>query len=395
MRPVRSYTFRYALIQALYWSNYVTVLGYSSVYLLSCGLTNTMIGILIGISGAAAALIQPLTAGYADKPGSLSVKQIACVMAGAALAAAACLFFVRGSCILLTGFLYAICITLLQALMPFVNSLGTEMIRQGATLNWGTARGTGSFVYAAVSYLAGLIITKAGITCIPPLMMLTYSLLLLSVCIYPFRKGNASADPPGSASPTRLADMSRRYPRFFLMLIGMMLAYISHASVMTYLYQIVASKGGGSAQLGTLMSVMALVELPALFGFRLFLKKAGSDTWLRLCCISITLHALAILIAPNMPFLYCVQLFQAFGWAIIAIAPVYYITQVIPKEDAVKGQAFNTMAYTIGSVLASLAGGGLLDIGGAGVVLIFAILTGTAGSFMVGIYSEKLRTSGR
>ena len=51
---------------------------------------------------------------------------------------------------------------------------------------------------------------------------------------------------------------------------------------------------------------------------------------------------------------YAVQLIQMLAWAVIAVASVYYINAVMEPEDAVKGQALYTMAYTLGSVLGAL-----------------------------------------
>ena len=57
------------------------------------------------------------------------------------------------------------------------------------------------------------------------------------------------------------------------------------------------------------------------------------------------------------------------GWALISVASVYYVDTVLDRGDAIKGQAYLTMTFTLGSVLGALAGGRMLDLVGADVLL--------------------------
>ena len=66
----QSKTAQYALIQGLYWMSFCMIFAYASVYLLDRGLSNTAIGLLIGISGSVSAILQPWIGGMAgDGPG--------------------------------------------------------------------------------------------------------------------------------------------------------------------------------------------------------------------------------------------------------------------------------------------------------------------------------------
>ncbi len=70
--------------------------------------------------------------------------------------------------------------------MPFINSLGTEVISQGIRLNWGLARGIGSVAYAMLSYVMGILTARAGIIAVPVGIMAGYGLLIAGVWVYPF-----------------------------------------------------------------------------------------------------------------------------------------------------------------------------------------------------------------
>ena len=144
--------------------------------------------------------------------------------------------------------------------------------------------------------------------------------------------------------------------------------------------------------MGFVMSLCAWVELPPMFLFSYMLKKAGSDVWYRLCGVFMAVKAVASLLAPSMSVYYLVQVLQLAGWGLIAIAPVYYVNQVIGAEDAIKGQAYMGMSYTVATVLASLAGGWLIDVAGVPVMLAVASFAGVAGAMVVIMFTERIQS---
>ena len=162
--------------------------------------------------------------------------------------------------------------------------------------------------------------------------------------------------------------------------------YISHVFINTFLYQIIQAKGGGSAEVGIITSMCGLIEIPPMLFFAWMLKKAGCGFWFKICAIA--LKSMGTLLAPSMGALYAVQLFQLLGWGLISIVPVYYVNQVIRAEDAIKGQAYMAMTYTIGSVLASLGGRALIDLAGVNAMLFAAAGTGLAGAVVICFFAE-------
>ena len=396
-RENRGVTGAYSVVQGFFWMSFAAVMGFSSVYLLGCGLTSSQVGLVLAVSGIGAFIIQPVLAGYADQPRALSLKWIVLILCGLAFLMSVLLFAVYQKSALLTGVFYGCCAVFLQLLMPFINSLGTEVISQGIRLNWGLARGIGSVAYAMLSYVMGILTARAGIIAVPVGIMAGYGLLIAGVWVYPFcrkREGEGKQETeketPGRAlSP---AAFLRKYPRFAAVLGGTVLLYASHVLLNNFLYQIIQSKGGGSQDVGFVMSLCAWVELPPMFLFSYMLKKAGSDVWYRLCGVFMAVKAVASLLAPSMSVYYLVQVLQLAGWGLIAIAPVYYVNQVIGAEDAIKGQAYMGMSYTVATVLASLAGGWLIDVAGVPVMLAVASFAGVAGAMVVIMFTERIQS---
>ncbi|MCI8269199.1 MAG: MFS transporter [Lachnospiraceae bacterium] len=397
-RKNRGITFAYSLVQGFFWMSFAAVMGFSSVYLLDCGLTSSQIGLVLAASGIMAFIIQPVVADYADQPSAFSLKWIVMIICALAFLASVLLFVAYRKSVILTGVFYGCCAVSLQLLMPFINSLGTEMLSQGARLNWGLARGIGSVAYAMLSYVMGILTARAGIIAVPVGIMAGYGFLITGVLIYPFDRKREGAGRVKERMPEaekrkqgKMAAFLRKYPRFAAVLGGTVLLYISHVLLNNFLYQIIQAKGGGSLEVGFVMSLCAWVELPPMFLFSYMLKKAGSDVWYRLCGVFMAVKAVASLLAPSLPVYYLVQVLQLAGWGLIAIAPVYYVNRVIGKEDAIKGQAYLGMSYTVATVLASLAGGWLIDLAGVQVMLMVASLAGVAGAAVVIGFTERVK----
>ena len=68
-------TGHFSLIQGCYWMTYCILISFSSLYLLDRGFTNTQIGLLLGVSGLTAAVLQPFVGAKGDHLKVLSLRQ--------------------------------------------------------------------------------------------------------------------------------------------------------------------------------------------------------------------------------------------------------------------------------------------------------------------------------
>ncbi|MCI5650010.1 MAG: MFS transporter [Fusicatenibacter sp.] len=374
-------TGRYAMIQSFLWMGYAAILGFASVYLLDHGFSNIQIGIISAVAGAVSAVLQPLLATIADRPSSPSVKYFLVCLNFLQLFCAGLLMVFENSAVM-TGVFYGICITFLMLLTPLVNSLGAETMNQGITMNFGVARGIGSVAYAAAAYLLGILVKKAGAVTIPLFIVALCAGFLLSLGFFPFEK---AAKP--SVGQKRMFEgpvyFLRKYDRFAFTLLGCIFLYTSHVLLNNFNFQIVESKGGGSAELGFAMALCACVELPTMFFFGVMQKKKSSGFWFRLSGVFFMLKALGTLLVPGIRSFYCIQIFQMFGWALIQVASIYFVNSLMEEQDVVKGQAYMTMTYTIGSVVGSLLGGSLIDLFGITIMLIVAFVFGLLGMLLL------------
>lgn len=394
MMNQKTLTLHYACIQSFFWMGYASILGYASVFLLDAGFSNGEIGALIAAAGTLSALLQPLAASAAESGRGWGLKTLAlgsCVCL-ALLGIGVAALYAAGGALPVLALLYGLCILLLQLTLPLINALGTEAINWGGTLNWGAARGAGSVAYAVMAWGLGLLTKSVGAVAAPLMIAGGFGLLAAALAAYPLPEGEGgkrAAEAGGALSPLAFL---RRYPRFGVLLIGTTLLYTGHAILNNYTFQIVQSKGGGSAEMGTAVALAAVCELPPMFLFAAMVRRVRCDSWMKVAGAFFTLKIFFTWLAPGVLSFYGVQVLQMFGWGVISVASVFYINELMDRGDAVKGQAYYTMTITLGSVLGSLAGGWMLDAMGVGPMLLCLSAVSLAGTATVFAAVRRERT---
>ncbi len=382
---MKNRTAGYALIQSFFWVCYAAIMGFVSMYLLQAGFDNSQVGLMIAAAGLLSALLQPVVAAYADRPGSMSLAGLIRLSSLATLACALGLIFVRGNKAL-TGLLYGLCMVLLQLTTPLVNALGIATVNGGEKMNFGVARGFGSLGYAAAAYLIGLLAQRFGAVTVPVCMAAGFAFVVLSVMGYgPVEQKNV----PAAERAGKKSGFLRRYPRYAAVLAGLVLIFVSHVVLNSFTYQIVEFKGGGSEEMGVAMAFASVIELPVMFLFGWMLKKARSHVWFRLAGVFFFLKCLGTLLCGDIPGFYAVQLFQMFGWALMTVSAVFYINAIMAPEDSVKGQACFTMSMTLGNVVGAIAAGRILDALGVQAMLMFGTASALAGAVIVLIFAQR------
>ena len=89
--------------------------------------------------------------------------------------------------------------------------------------------------------------------------------------------------------------------------------------------------------------------------------------------------------------IYMAQVLQMGAYALFVPASVYYVNQIIEKNDMVKGQSFLTTSMTLAGVFASLAGGILLDMIGVHESLLLGAIVSVVGVVLGFLTLEKVK----
>ena len=325
-----------------------------------------------------------MAASYADRETSPNLKAINLAIAALwMLSALGLLVFHKNK---VASLLFYGCLSLLQLQTPLVNGLGVTSINCGCKLNYGVSKSVSSVTYALVCLVLGRMTAAQGGRPVPWAIVLLTGVFILSLVLYPAQRA------PWSGNEAKGADglaFFRKYPRFTGVLAGCILLYISHVFLNSFTLQIIRTKGGDSSHMGLSMAIAALSEIPTMLLFTHMLRKRSSGFYIKLTGFFFLLKAAGSWLAPNVTVYYIFQATQIGAWALIAIASVYYVNAIMEPQDAVKGQAYFTAAYTLANVLAAPLGGRLIDTLGVNAMLMLGALCAALGTAVNLVFAEK------
>lgn len=387
-------TVPYALIHSFYWSIFCSSYTFATVFLLSRHFSNSQIGIVFAVSGFSAAFLQPAVAAFADTSGEISIEEILIVLTGVSGLFAVGRFFLPDAFFLLAA-LFILEITALYTMQPLLNALGMQMINDGRKINFGLARGVGSLSYAVVSVLLGVLEQNFGPQALTAVSIGLY--IALAAVLLTFRKNRGAAATVRTLSPQSVGASEagvpgvsglrlflNRYKRFMVFLAAVVLTFCSHTMISNYLMQITEHVGGTAKEMGIANAISAALELPAMILFGFLVKKIRCGPILKFSLFFFSVKAAVTLLASNVWTLYAAQMLQFCSYAFFIPASVFYVNEIVCKDDLAKGQAFMTSAITVGGVAASFLGGWLLDRSGTRGMLVLGLICAVLG-FVIGV----------
>lgn len=364
----------YTSIQIPYWMGCAILSVFSSVFLLSRNFSNSQIGIVLSAANLLAAVSQPFVASFADRMQRMSLSQIAVILSGAMVLLSVALLVIRSNVVAI-AVIYILLYALLMIQQPITIAIGTFFISRGYNLNFGLARGIGSFSFAVASTAAGVMLEGYSADVVLYFIIVVFAFLAIAAISVDTRKRGGKypdllyleKDPKtenaadGWEKPCSLPEFIRTYKRFVLLLTGVSLIFVFHQSANSYMYQIMQNLGGTEVDAGNAVSIAAVSELPTMFLLSLILKKFRCKSMMRVAAIAFSLKSLMILFAGNIFIVDIAMSTQLLGFALHTAVSVYYVGQVIPRKDLVKGQALMTTANTVGGIIGSFAGGQMLN----------------------------------
>lgn len=382
----------YGFSQGVYWMTFCSTLSFASSYITSMGYTTTQLGIMVAIANVIAAPVQQIVANAADRAKKITLAKIMVIwLSILALSNGTMSFLGEGSKVLPALFmLSAIIIMLVQ---PLENALAFRIEGAGKSLNFGLCRSMGSVFFSIVSSFLGWLAAQSGTRMIPRTAMVLAVLYVVTVFVIDVllekekrkinasnlsNNANTSAGQSGGVERT-LKEFLEKYKYFFIFLVGTVGFTFGHIVINNYIYQITANVGGNDVDMGRLLSVQAIVELPTMALFANINKRFKTASLIKFAAIFFVIKNALTLMAGSLPVLYFAMLFQMLAFAMYIPASVKYVNDIMDERDAVKGQSFVTVAYTISSAFAAIFGGVLIDNLGVTSTLLVCLFVAIAG----------------
>lgn len=387
----RKLMIQYCILQGSYWASFCVIYAFATVFLLSRGFESSMIGVIIAAGNILGVILQPMVASIADRSEKISLHKLTAMLSIIMILLLVLLYFVPNG-LLAVAVLFLLTDTFLQVIQPLINSVSVYYVNQGVSVDFGAARGIGSLSYAAASYILGIVVEKFGTRSILMAGILVALVLLVTVLSMPVLSSSA-ASRLGEKEPEQndagLIIFAGRYKNFMLTLAGITLLFTFHNMNNAYLIKVIENVGGTSADMGRMLSIAAVTELPVMFLFSRISKHFKSSTLLMVSSAFFAIRAAGFMLAGNVMTMYLAAMLQIGSFALYIPSSVYYVNETMLDQDKFKGQAVMTATNTLGGVFGSLFGGFLIDNAGVGAMNTVCFAMAAAGAVLVFLFAGR------
>lgn len=397
----------YGSIHAFYWMAYGAVASFASVFLLGRGYSNTDIGMIFAVGSVLAVFLQPVLADVADRSRKLSLIGVSQLVLAVIMVLTLGLFLLREKSMAL-AVVYVLILAGNAALQPLFNSLCFKLSESGIHINFGVCRSFGSLAYSILVMFLGTLAEEKGILVLPVTGELVMILNLISLVLvaYHFRKSCGARKNAGDTGAEEcktlpenkpeeeinLLQFARRNRMFFLMTIGVLGIYFGNGVLNNFMLQVITPLGGDSEDMGRIFSVMAFLEIPTMVLFEQINRKFSCQFLLKVASVAFVVKTTMIWLADSVTVVMLAQGLQLFSFALFLPAMVHFIDQTMHRGEAVKGQALYTAMITVASVICSLLGGVILDLYGAGRLMMISTLLTAAGAVIISLTIGRIHT---
>lgn len=378
------------ILMGTYFSLNCVALSYVALYLGRFGLQDNTIGMIVSISAILGFILQGMTGRLIDTHPKWYWRNLLMVLGGFELIV--CGLILAGHLanvdVLIIECLYAIFIIITLGMAPLVNTSSFYYTSHGRPVNFGVARGVGSLVFAAVSYIIGIFSVQMGIIFIPICGVMLSILFILSVIALPglgISYNSAVGDDKSVEGTVISKDFILRNKYFIIMAIGIVMVLILHNMVNSFLIRMVENVGGSSDALGLALAIAAVCELPVLFLYDSFVKKYKISTQILIfvACLFFVIRGVFYLFATSLVFIYATQILQSVSFALLIASKTHYADEGVGEEDKATGQSIMSMTEAIAMVLGTAIGGWAISLGGINMMYIIGIIFAVIGSIVV------------
>ena len=400
---------KYGCIHGTYWMYYGVAGSFASAFLLARGYSNAEIGIILAVGNILAVFLQPLIADLADRSKKLSLIGVTQLSAVLLMVLTGLLFVMKQKSAAL-WVVYMFIMAWMTTLQPLFNSLAFKLEETGVHINFGACRSVGSLAYAVLCAFLGTLVEAKGVGVLPLSGEIVLLMLLASLWVTKTQFdrmvgektgkqavpvlgecGQVPAADAEEAEEINLALFVKRNKLFVVLNLAVIGVFFSNSILNNFMLQVVEGVGGTSEDMGRILSVMAFLEIPALFFFDKIKERFSCQLILKFAAICFTLKVLLIYLAGSVTMIYVAHLLQTFSFGLFLPAMVSFIGEVMAKGEAVKGQALYTVMTTASSMLASVLGGIMLDVSGPGFMLLVSTIVTGLGALVLVLIVDRIK----
>lgn len=379
----------FSIIQATFWMLYSTAGIFVSVFMLDKGYTNSTIGLVIALGSVLAIFLETGVANITDKIQKITnITVMKCLIAVMYVLVIAILLIGEKSLALTIA--YIALIVGHTTMHPFVNALSFYLSEGGYNVSYGLGRSMGSLAGGTLAFVMGYLVSWFSPNMI--MYMGLVNLTIMTVAVFITEKHYKQITQNGVAAVQQaeeeveaisLGEFVQRNKLFMIMSLGIVLLFFGNVIVENFTIQIVENIGGNTEQMGFVIFLLSIFEMPAMLGFNKLKEKFSYVFLLRVAAVFFSLKIIMMFLANNMFMIYLAQLNQVLGYGLLFPALVSFIDHIMDKREAVRGQAVFTVALTVGNVIGSVLGGIILDAFSVTTLLGISSILSVIGSLII------------
>lgn len=368
-------TWKFAVLQGLYWIGACVVCSFAERLLTAYGCSVQQVGLIMAGANGAALLLQPLLADLADRTDGPSLKSE--ILGAMALSIVLALFqLFPAARLLTTALLFGAMSAVTLSIQPMLNAVGFAYVDRGDAIDYSLARGIASAVFAAFCFLAGYLAEWRLESLLWAYMLANFGILCLSIVFAPGKTRKAKARVPHTGTVALL----KKHPYLLYFLFGTVLTFATHNFLNAYMLSIVKTIGKGTHEMSAAIALAAVLEIPTMAGFSRLMKRFRLESMLLASSVGFTVKHLLLLLplcfGAGIWSVYLSQAVQLLGFALFIPAASFFLNARMDAADKVKGQMLLTEAQTVGSILGQLVGGfGIARIGIAATMGVGCVLS--------------------
>lgn len=375
---------KYNCIQFLYWITNCTIFGYVAIFLQYKGLSNTEIGIVTAMGSIMMLILSANISNLPNKYEALTPHNVILGIYAILFASFSALYFMTLPKVVVMA-LYIALLFLSTCVVPFLSQFAMDYVKMGHDINFGLARGLGSFSYASSAFLMGYLVEWLEPSVIYIVFIVSSILFIINLLILP----NSTIKNASTEKPANPFSLITKYKKFFLFLLGFGFAITGATSLSTYLINIVKKLGGDSSFYGIAIFFMAASETPFMTMTYRLKKKFGPEKLIVFGLFMYIFRNFLIALAPNLIVLLIGMVFQGCSYGLLFATYTYYCNDALAESDQMAGQTLITMmANGFGFCLGNYLGGVLQDTLGLQSMLIFAMAVTLVGA-LIGVCTYK------
>lgn len=352
---------------------------YFALLLKDRGLDPAWIGVVLAVTGLAAALAAPVWSHFADtRYGSIAVLRASTF----ATAAAALGFAATGSSLVPIVLLGALIWACSAPGMPLTDTLAVTLLGPEKLTAYGTIRLWMSLGWAVAVIVFGALYERVGLG--PVMPVYAAGMVALALATYPLSKAGATPAAPAHSRLGAVGDAVRAAPKLLPFIAGAFLVSMAWSAALAFLGLRIVGQGGGPFLVGLAASLGAFIEIPVMlatdklgrrFGLRaLYIAGVSVYVVLFICWALITDPTVLALVASA----------EGVAFALVYVSQVVLVGRLVPTRLLASGQGlFSGVVRSAAPIAGSLAGGFVFGSLGAPVLFAGCAVLATVGATAV------------